>query len=708
MKASETSLQKIIEGTIQYVVPLYQRTYSWDTKEWGVLWGDIAELCEEETPRKHFIGSIVTMPTQSVPEGVAKFLLIDGQQRMTTALLLLAAIRDRADEIKVGNLGMEVEHTLLRNMFKQGNDTYKLLPTQGDREAFTKIISKEAAADGSQVGKAYRFFAKSLRNSDYDLAKLKQIVVTNLVLVSIVLDRDDNPHLIFESLNAKGRALSQADLIRNYFFMRIHVDQQDHLYQNLWKPMQDRLGDDLTECIRHFLMKDGAIVKQGEVYFALKGRADGRSSAEVLDYLNELVRFAGHYAKLLHPEHEADPAVRERLLRLNRIEVTTAYPFFLNVYDDFAGGRVTRDEFIEVLDIVENFTIRRWVCAVPTYGLNKIFPPLYGQAKAHGSFVAGLRATLSTKNYPRDEDFRARITANKLYGPAERVTKTKLILERIEQSFGHKEVVDSASLTIEHVMPQTPSDWWQQHLGENWRGVHDLLLHSIGNLTLTGYNSPLSNDPFPTKKALLAKSHLELNRWFEKADAWGEQEIHQRADSLADRALSIWPYFGSEEASDPSGPETPFDTTALRQEAMERIAAHLGGIQLVKKGQTAVYTAEDGDTVVVCLASQPYSKAAGWTQYWYGFTPAHRGLVEEAKHGFVAMACGDKRRVLLFHASDFVPLLDAMDRTNGEHWHVLLFEKSDALQLNQPRKGERLDVQKHLLPPDRGTDTTSP
>lgn len=666
MKASETSLQKIIEGTNQYVVPLYQRTYSWDTKEWSVLWNDIAELYKEETPRKHFIGSIVTMPTQSVPEGVAKFLLIDGQQRMTTALLLLAAIRNRADEMKVGNLGLEIEQTLLRNIFKQGDDTYKLLPTQGDREAFKQIISKEtAAADGSQIGRAYKFFAKGLRNSDYDLAKLKQIVVTNLVLVSIVLDRDDNPHLIFESLNAKGRALSQADLIRNYFFMRIHVDQQDHLYQNFWKPMQDGLGDNLTECIRHFLMKDGSLVKQGEVYFALKGRADGRSPVEVLDYLGELVRFAGHYAKLLHPDREADTAVRERMLRLNRIEVTTAYPFLLNVYGDFAAGRITRDGFVEVLDVVENFTIRRWVCGVPTYGLNKIFPPLYGQANAHSDFVTGLKETLGTKNYPRDGEFRSRITSNKLYGPAERVTKTKLILERIEQSFEHQEPVEAESLTIEHVMPQTPSDWWQQHLGENWRGVHDLLLHTIGNLTLTGYNSPLSNDPFPAKKAILANSHLELNRWYEQVDAWGEQEIRQRAESLADRALAIWPYFGSDEAADPSEQETSFDTAGLRKEAMERVAAHLGDVPFTKKGQSAVFTSADGDTVVVCLASQPYAKASGTTNYWYGFPFVHKGAVEEAKYGFVALACGDKHRILLFHAADFVPLLGAMDQTPG-------------------------------------------
>ncbi len=237
-----------------------------------MLWDDLDELCQEENPRTHFMGSIVTYPTQSVPEDVTKYLLIDGQQRMTTVSLLLAAIRDRAKQLELEPLAPEIEQTLLRNIFKQGNDTYKLLPTQADRNPFIRIMLGQPAEDGLILS-AYRFFAKNMRTSDAaSLEKLKRTIVNHLIVVSIVLERDDNPHLIFESLNAKGLPLSQADLIRNYFFMRIHVDEQDRLYEQYWKPMQQRLGDDLTECVRHFLMKDGANVKQGEVYFALKDR----------------------------------------------------------------------------------------------------------------------------------------------------------------------------------------------------------------------------------------------------------------------------------------------------------------------------------------------------------------------------------------------------------------------------------------------------
>jgi hypothetical protein len=395
------------------------------------------------------------------------------------------------------------------------------------------------------ITSAYRFFDKKLRTADaVFLEKLKRVIVNHLIVVSIVLEKDDNPHLIFESLNAKGLPLSQADLIRNYFFMRIHVDEQDRLYLEFWKPMQQRLGDNLTECIRHFLMKDGAIVKQGEVYFALKDRAEQKTPSEVLAYLSELAEYAGYYAKLVHPEDEPNANLRDRMRRLNRIEVTVVYPFLLNVYRDYATGEMSETGFALVLDTLENFMIRRWVCSVPTYGLNKVFPPLYAQAKLSGDFLTGLKEVLATKNYPRDVEFQTRLVTAKLYAPGERVAKTKLILDRLEESFDHQEPVVLDELTIEHVMPQQLTGEWQSNLGEDWEAIHELLLHTLGNLTLTGYNSPLSNDPFAQKRQILLNSHLELNRGFESLSEWDETTIRKRAEVLAERSCRVWPYFG--------------------------------------------------------------------------------------------------------------------------------------------------------------------
>ena len=330
--------------------------------------------------------------------------------------------------------------------------------------------------------------------------------------------------------------------------MKIHVDEPERLYGMYWTPMQDRLGEDLTECIRHFLMKDGGVIKQGEVYFALKERADEKSPAQVVEYLQEITRFAEFYAKLLHPELEPSAPIRRQMNLLNRVELTTAYPFLLNIYSGYTAGRISEREFCEVLGVLENFMIRRFVCSVPTYGLNKVFPALYVQVNQNSSVVAGLKDVLRTRNYPRDAEFRERFISSKLYGSGDRTEKTKIILERLEESFEHLESVSLSSLQIEHVMPQTLTDSWKAALGANWETAYDLLLHTVGNLTLTGYNAPLSNDDYSRKREILLNSHLELNKYFESVNEWNEHSIRQRAEVLANTALKVWSFFGQEQA----------------------------------------------------------------------------------------------------------------------------------------------------------------
>ncbi len=272
MQASETKLQKIIEGTQQYLVPLFQRPYSWKKNEWQALWDDLMDLCEVDNPRPHFMGSIVTMPTTAVPHGVSKYVLIDGQQRLTTIFILLAALRDTAKQLEE-KLALEIDDRFLVNRYEEGPDHYKLQPTQVDREVFYKIIRSESQENQSSILECYRFFEKKLQSKKplLELQKIKNIICNNLSLVSVVLSADDDPYLVFESLNAKGRPLSQADLIRNYFFMKIHIDSQESVHTKYWKPMEELLKDDLTEFIRHYLTKSGVEVKKSEIYFEIKG-----------------------------------------------------------------------------------------------------------------------------------------------------------------------------------------------------------------------------------------------------------------------------------------------------------------------------------------------------------------------------------------------------------------------------------------------------
>ncbi len=554
MQAKETKLQDIIEGTKQYVVPLFQRTYSWTIKEWDILWNDLVELSEMENPRTHFIGSIVNMPTVSVPEGVAKYLLIDGQQRLTTIFILLTLLRNKARESQNIRFADEINNTLLVNQYKDGADYYKLMPTQMDREIYQNFINGKSNVTENQITRAYVFFEKKLKQIALEPERLKKTITSYFSVVSIVLDTDDNPYLVFESLNAKGRPLTQADLIRNYFFMRIHVDFQDEAYNTFWLPMQTALNDDMTEFIRHYLMIHGKIIKQSDVYYSLK---ESVSTSNAVEYLKELNRFSVFYQRLKFPEFEPDTLFQKCFRRLNRIEVTTAYPLLLNFYNAYSNDKIGKSEFVSILKTLENFLIRRFVCNIATNQLNKIFPTIYPliQAKYSDNMVEGLKTILQTKGYPKDNEFYSRFKDAKFYGGGDRVIKTKLMLETIEESFAHKESVTFDNLTIEHVMPQTLSNWWQKELGEDWDETHELYLHTIGNLTLTAYNTELSNDDFTTKKVTLKDSHLELNKYFTSIESWTRKEIEKRAEILAKSAVENWSYFGQENsvASDIQG-----------------------------------------------------------------------------------------------------------------------------------------------------------
>jgi uncharacterized protein with ParB-like and HNH nuclease domain len=561
MEAAEAKVQRVLEGSKQFLVPHYQRPYSWKEQQWKALWSDIIELLEDDDPKPHFLGSIVTSPARSVPEGVEKRLLIDGQQRLTTLIVLLALARDRARETSFAKVAERIQD-LITNRHEEGHEHYKLLPTQAedpadsDREAFIRLVNGDEPKTTSGIGAAYKFFASKLRRADApDLEALVRIISTKLTLVSIILDEKDNPHRIFESLNGTGRPLSQADLIRNFFFMRLHEKEHERVHVDYWRPMQRRLGEDaLTDFVRHYLTRLGSVVRETDVYAALKTRVDTDAARSPMEHLKELALFSEYYAILLNPEQATNARIREGLLRIHRLEITVTYPFLLAVYADFSTGSRSEDDVCAILDVVENLVIRRFVCGVPTYGLNKTFAALYEQASKGDDFLGRLKKTLSsnTRNYPRDEEFRERLGTARLYGGGDRLKKTKLILERLEVGQGHKEIVPGTTLTIEHVMPQTLTNAWKAELGETWEEDQEQYLHTLGNLTLTNYNTELSNEAFAQKKKLFADSHVEMNRYFNNLDRWTREEIDRRAEVLTDLALTIWPYFGPEHSNAPA------------------------------------------------------------------------------------------------------------------------------------------------------------
>lgn len=554
MQANQTTLQQIIEGSKQYLVPLFQRAYSWTKREWEILWIDLKELCESTDTHSHFLGSLVTMPAPVTREGsVAQSLLIDGQQRLTTLFLVLAALRDvvREEEMR---LSQAIDQVLLVNVFEQGDDYYKLLPTQFDRLAFCQILSSQehgnilelSSSSRTAIQECYDFFCKKIRLYDISGNKLKDIICTRLSLVKIELEPNDDPYLVFESLNAKGKPLTQSDLIRNFIFMKVPKHEQESVYSSLWEPMEKLLEDDLTEFIRHYLIRLGDDIRKGNVYSELKRRIQNSDPSQSLKHL---YRFSIHYSKLLKPEREKNSKVRYYLSRINRLEVTILYPFLLNCYDDFTSKKIKESEFIEILAILENFILRRFICDVPTRGLNRVFIRLYSATQKDQGltglrFVDCLKSSLQTQGYPSDSEFEKGLQTTPLYG-GNRSEKGRLILEAIERNYGHKERVSFEEVSIEHIMPQILTEDWKKMLGEDAEADHELLKHTLGNLTLTGYNSEMSNAPFSKKRNFYIDSHFELNKCFDLTEIWTRQEIENRSRELCNHALKIWPYFGN-------------------------------------------------------------------------------------------------------------------------------------------------------------------
>ena len=546
MEASPAQLIEFFNGFKQSVIPLFQRPYEWKQREWEALWQDILERYQAEKDFSHFMGAIVTMPAKSVPVGVSKYMVIDGQQRLTTLSLLLCAIRDALPS-EARQYRNRIQNHYLTNDGYEDWEYLKVLPTQSDRTDFRLLVLSQSPDESSNIFAAYRYFRKQLGGKDGDGESIdpKRVLETlerRLAVVSINLGESDDPYLIFESLNFKGSPLTQADLVRNYFLMRFPVSDQQRIYDEIWLPMQQRLGAHLTEFIRQFLMREGEEVLKGEIYAVLKkGLAELEGSA-VEERLIVMNIFSVYYLMLVQPEHEPLPTLRSRLSRLVRWELATCNPLLLRLYESHDKGTLSDKGIVEAVRVIESFAVRRAICEVPTNQLKKIFLQL-AKGYREQDTVTWLRNELASGSHgarwPKDDEFKEAWSRYRAYSPS-RIDRCKLILEAIEEQFGHKEPADLSSATVEHIMPVTLTDTWLDMLGNYAEEIHALYLHTIGNLTLTGYNPELSNSPFAEKKVRYAESHLELNKHFCELDTWSATEIQSRSDALWERARQIW------------------------------------------------------------------------------------------------------------------------------------------------------------------------
>jgi len=542
MQASPVRIIEYFDGRKQSLIPLFQRPYTWEKDKWSVLWEDIMAYYDGGGTASHFMGAVVSIPVKTVPVGVNKHLVIDGQQRLTTLAIVLAVLRDEGASNRID------DYLLNRN--DDGPDKLKLLPTHGDRDVYKAlVVDRLVPTTPSRITAAYDYFRQRVReerdSAQIDPNRLLETIEQCLQVVMINLGDTDDPYLIFESLNAKGEPLTQADLVRNYVLMKFRHSleaggEQARIYEAYWKPVQDSLGSGLTSFLRHYCMKEGVAVKEGTVYSAVKNRLAGLTDHAALEAeLKEMRLLGDFYARFVDPSKEASAALRARLVAFNELDVTTCYPLLLRLFASHTKQAISDDDLEMCLHLIESFVVRRAVCAVPTNTLRKLFIQ-WSKDYREKEVVRwlGLRMAAGSGNsrWPNDSQFKADFQTKEQYGRK----ATKHVLASLEASFDHKEPADLTNATIEHLMPQELTPDWKVTLGAEWEDTFDRFLHTFGNLTLTGYNSELGNLPFPRKQEQLINSHIELNRWICQQSGWNASAIEARAATLAEMATKIW------------------------------------------------------------------------------------------------------------------------------------------------------------------------
>jgi len=551
MKATSANFLTVIKGPKQFVIPIYQRTYSWQIAQCNKLLNDILRISRDPAVPGHFIGSVVYFQESiHTVSDVPKLMVIDGQQRLTTVSLLIAAL---AEFIKDNETGIDTNFTKLQNYYllnpeEESELRYKLLLTRRDKETLINVIKgvKPTGEFSLRIVENFNFFkSKISAENATDIYN----GIMRLFVVDVALEKDkDNPQLIFESMNSTGLDLSQADLIRNYILMGQDIKTQTELYEKYWFPMEQSYGNEYTSSFDWFMrdylsVKSGSIPRIDKVYEEFKNFVQGAKAPKTItEVVQDIFKFSGYYVNMVLNK-ETDKDLLKGFRNILKLKVDVSYPFLLPVYDDFASGILARQDFVEIVSLIENYVFRRAICGIPTNSLNKTFATLY-KSFNKVNYLEGVKAAFqlmeSYKRFPTDAEFEKEIVVKDVYNFRSR----NYLLHNLE-NHNRKEQVNTDDYTIEHILPQNPdlSEAWQRMLGENWKEVQQKYLHTLGNLTLTGYNSELSDRPFEKKKTIeggFNVSPLKLNTFLRSVDVWNEEQIQKRAIELALKANEIW------------------------------------------------------------------------------------------------------------------------------------------------------------------------
>lgn len=560
VRAENGTLAGVLEGKKQYQVPLYQRVYSWGKKQLEQIWTDIVELestLAEDSKASHFIGSLVLASSPDFGAiGVNKFLVVDGQQRLTTLTLLLAALRDHLTETGDIDRASGIDAQYLINVYDSGKPL-KVMPTQKDRAPYLAVLNRAPQAGGEDaVGGAYRFFRSKIAAADdsddpHDLELLEAAIVGGLALVVVTVEPSDNAHRIFESLNNTGLQLTQSDLLKNYLFMRLG-ERADTVYENVWLPLERKLDSKNLELLFWLdLAQRDERAKQSDTYVGQQKRLDKLKTNDMVEA--EVLRIAelgDVLAIILDPTGEKHSEISRRLTRIKAWGSTTAYPVVMQILARRAAGTATDSEVVRALTYLESYFVRRIVIGRATANLNRTLLQSVGSISEADHVDIALREYLSRgrKYFATNEQVREAVRTVAFYWQG-RGAQKKLILQWLEEAYRPKEIVglDPKHLTIEHVLPQTMPDSVRDLFAAELSAdadinyEHERIVHTLGNLTLSGYNSELSNKPFEEKREMLANSGLSMNQAIAAHTTWGVVEINTRSSELAEKIIELWP-----------------------------------------------------------------------------------------------------------------------------------------------------------------------
>jgi uncharacterized protein DUF262 len=543
VKAEEMRLGPLLEGPKQYVVPYFQRAYSWRRRQWTTLFDDILELYELGSHNSHFLGSMVLLAEHNEADPVPHTLVIDGQQRIVTLSLFLAAIRD---VVKTSDPQF-AEH--LQSNYLVNTDQVKVLTTHQDRDSFARVIRDAKEPEASPIRDAYRTFKEAIQeqvDKSIDLDRLVHIVSNQLSFVAITLDAEDNPYRIFESLNAKGMPLTQGDLLRNYFFMRLPPPEHERWYNTVWSPMQSRLAERFDDYMRDFLLKEGQPVRPDEVYQEWRKRLAPLDEEGIRDVLRDLAAWSLEYDQILHPQREGDAAVRHRLQRLTAWSKTVPFqfnPLLLRVNADYRRGNLTAEQATRMFLAIESLLVRRLFTGAPARDDNQLLIELYDATRTAADRVEAFVDAVAKPQvgWPSDSDFAEGIVRHPLYF-ASHPDQRKAIAEALEDSFEHRAPVRYEQLDLQLITPLLPRSDWLAELGvdeeQYWKSIG-----TLGNFTWVPRGRAPDLGVPERKKELLRMTRygLELAKDFASVERWTASAIEERSRRLAARAVTVWP-----------------------------------------------------------------------------------------------------------------------------------------------------------------------